>query len=146
MRPLHPGEPPAIGPYRLVGVIGSGGMGRVFLGIAPDGRLAAVKQVLAAMADDPGFRSRFAREVDASRRVSGAHTAPVLDADLLREAKSYELSDAQLAALRPELAGEDGVRSLRWSLGIHPVYKTVDTCAGDSLHILQENLSYKRKK
>jgi serine/threonine protein kinase len=81
MRPLRPDEPPAIGPYRLVGVIGSGGMGRVFLGIAPDGRLAAVKQVLAGIADDPGFRSRFAREVDASRRVSGAHTAPVLDAD-----------------------------------------------------------------
>ena len=81
MRPLRPGEPLAIGPYRLVGVIGSGGMGRVFLGIAPDGRLAAVKQVLAGIADDPGFRSRFAREVDASRRVSGAYTAPVLAAD-----------------------------------------------------------------
>ncbi|WP_432418612.1 carbamoyl-phosphate synthase large subunit [Corynebacterium breve] len=57
--------------------------------------------------------------------------APVLDADLLREAKVFGLSDAQIAALRPELAGEDGVRSLRWSLGIRPVYKTVDTCAGE---------------
>ncbi|HAT1302285.1 TPA: carbamoyl-phosphate synthase large subunit [Corynebacterium striatum] len=57
--------------------------------------------------------------------------APVLDAELLREAKVFGLSDAQIAALRPEFAGEDGVRSLRWSLGIRPVYKTVDTCAGE---------------
>ncbi|GAA3249844.1 hypothetical protein GCM10017691_61180 [Pseudonocardia petroleophila] len=81
MRELRAGEPHTIGPYRLVGVIGAGGMGQVFLGVAPDGRLAAVKQVLAGFADDPGFRARFAREVDASRRVSGAYTAPVLDAD-----------------------------------------------------------------
>ena len=58
-------------------------------------------------------------------------SAPVLDADLLRRAKVFGLSDAQIAALRPEFAGEDGVRSLRWSLGIRPVYKTVDTCAGE---------------
>ncbi|WP_339017508.1 carbamoyl-phosphate synthase large subunit [Corynebacterium hesseae] len=57
--------------------------------------------------------------------------APVLDAQLLRRAKVFGLSDAQIAALRPEFAGEDGVRSLRWSLGIRPVYKTVDTCAGE---------------
>ncbi|MCQ9677079.1 carbamoyl-phosphate synthase large subunit [Corynebacterium sp. BF-R-2] len=57
--------------------------------------------------------------------------APVLDAELLRRAKVFGLSDAQIAALRPEFAGEDGVRSLRWSLGIRPVYKTVDTCAGE---------------
>ena len=57
--------------------------------------------------------------------------APVLDADLLRRAKHSGLSDRQIAALRPELAGEDGVRSLRERLGIHPVYKTVDTCAAE---------------
>lgn len=81
MRELRPGEPGAIGPYRLVGVIGAGGMGQVFLGIAPDGRLAAVKQVLSSLAVDPSFRTRFGREVDASRRVSGAYTAAVMDAD-----------------------------------------------------------------
>src|SRR6202041_747907 len=57
--------------------------------------------------------------------------APVLDADLLRRGKHSGLSDRQIAALRPELAGEDGVRSLRERLGIHPVYKTVDTCAAE---------------
>ncbi len=55
----------------------------------------------------------------------------MLDADLLRRGKHSGLSDRQIAALRPELAGEDGVRSLRERLGIHPVYKTVDTCAAE---------------
>src|SRR6185436_384521 len=57
--------------------------------------------------------------------------APVLDAALLRQAKRAGLSDRQLAALRPELAGEDGVRTLRHRLGVRPVYKTVDTCAAE---------------
>ena len=57
--------------------------------------------------------------------------APVVDEPLLRRAKHDGLSDAQIATLRPELAGEDGVRSLRWSLGIRPVFKTVDTCAAE---------------
>ena len=58
-------------------------------------------------------------------------SAPVLDEDLLRRSKHNGLSDRQIAALRPELAGEVGVRSLRQRLGIHPVYKTVDTCAAE---------------
>ena len=57
--------------------------------------------------------------------------APVLDAALLRRAKRAGLSDRQLAALRPELAGEDGVRTLRHRLSVRPVYKTVDTCAAE---------------
>ena len=57
--------------------------------------------------------------------------APVLDEALLRGAKRAGLSDRQLAALRPELAGEDGVRTLRHRLGLRPVYKTVDTCAAE---------------
>ncbi|MFI8962631.1 WD40 repeat domain-containing serine/threonine protein kinase [Streptomyces sp. NPDC053493] len=69
------------GPYRLVAELGQGGMGRVLLGVAPDGRLVAVKLVRAQFTEDAGFRSRFRREVEASRRVSGAYTAAVLDAD-----------------------------------------------------------------
>ncbi|MFD3518641.1 serine/threonine-protein kinase [Streptomyces sp. NPDC058657] len=61
--------------------LGQGGMGRVLLGVAPDGRLVAVKQVHAELAGDDGFRTRFRREVTASRQVSGAYTAPVVDAD-----------------------------------------------------------------
>ncbi|HEX7303653.1 carbamoyl-phosphate synthase large subunit [Lentzea sp.] len=57
--------------------------------------------------------------------------APVLDEALLRKAKRAGLSDRQISVLRPELAGEDGVRALRHRLGVRPVYKTVDTCAAE---------------
>ncbi|USX55852.1 carbamoyl-phosphate synthase large subunit [Lentzea sp. HUAS12] len=57
--------------------------------------------------------------------------APVLDESLLRKAKRAGLSDRQISVLRPELAGEDGVRTLRHRLGVRPVYKTVDTCAAE---------------
>ena len=89
---------------------------------------ASIEQVHEASGIDPWFLAELAALVEFRQQLIDA---PVLDAALLREAKAYGLSDAQLAALRPELAGEDGVRRLRWSLGIHPVYKTVDTCAGE---------------
>ncbi|WP_309235643.1 serine/threonine-protein kinase [Streptomyces sp. TRM64462] len=73
--------PEKAGPYILLTELGRGGMGRVLLGVAPDGRPAAVKLVHARHAADAGFRSRFRREVEASRKVSGAYTAAVLDAD-----------------------------------------------------------------
>ncbi|AIT61163.1 carbamoyl-phosphate synthase large subunit [Corynebacterium doosanense] len=89
---------------------------------------ATVEQVHEASAIDPWFLAELEALVAFREELSGA---PVLDEDLLREAKVFGLSDAQIAALRPELAGENGVRSLRWSLGVRPVYKTVDTCAGE---------------
>ncbi|WP_405829939.1 MULTISPECIES: serine/threonine-protein kinase [unclassified Streptomyces] len=70
-----------VGPFRTVAVLGQGGMGRVVLGVGPDGRYVAVKQVHAELAEDEGFRARFRREVDASRRVAGGYTAAVIDAD-----------------------------------------------------------------
>ncbi|WP_030196823.1 serine/threonine-protein kinase [Streptomyces sp. NRRL S-87] len=73
--------PATAGPYRLFAELGAGGMGRVLLGAGPDGRLVAVKQIHAEYADEDGFRARFRREVAASRKVSGACTAAVLDAD-----------------------------------------------------------------
>ena len=79
---LQPGDPQAIGPYRLVGQLGSGGMGRVFLGVSAGGRPVAVKVVRAELAADPEFRNRFGREVAAARRVSGVFTAMVVDADV----------------------------------------------------------------
>jgi hypothetical protein len=65
-----------------VGLLGSGGMGQVFLGRSPGGRLVAVKVVRAELAEQAEFRSRFAREVAAARKVSGLFTAPVVDADV----------------------------------------------------------------
>jgi serine/threonine protein kinase len=70
-----------VGPYRIVGRLGSGGMGWVYLGRSPAGREMAVKVVRPELAAEPEFRARFAREVAAARVVSGAYTAPVVDAD-----------------------------------------------------------------
>ncbi|NGO48971.1 serine/threonine-protein kinase, partial [Streptomyces ureilyticus] len=81
MQPLDVGEPTTVGPYRLLGRLGSGGMGRVYLGRSTGGRTVAVKIVHPHFALDEEFRARFRREVDAARRVGGAYTAPVLDAD-----------------------------------------------------------------
>uniref|UniRef100_UPI0021C232AD serine/threonine-protein kinase n=1 Tax=Frankia gtarii TaxID=2950102 RepID=UPI0021C232AD len=81
MQNLEPGDPSTIGPYNLRARIGEGGMGRVFLAHSPSGRLMAVKVVRPELAGDGGFRDRFRREVAAARLVSGAFTAPVVDAD-----------------------------------------------------------------
>jgi hypothetical protein len=81
MRPLEVDEPTVVGPYRLLGRLGSGGMGRVYLGRSAGGRTVAVKIVHPHFALDEEFRARFRREVEAARRVGGAWTAPVLDAD-----------------------------------------------------------------
>src|SRR6185312_13013854 len=74
-RELQPDDPQSIGPYRLVGQLGQGGMGRVFLGVSPGGRPVAVKAIRAELAANPEFRARFGREVAAARRVSGVFTA-----------------------------------------------------------------------
>ncbi len=78
---LQPGDPRWIGPYWLEGRLGSGGMGRVYLGRSPGGRHVAIKVIRAELAEDAEFRARFAREVSAARKVSGIYTAPVVDAD-----------------------------------------------------------------
>ncbi|HZQ30263.1 MAG TPA: carbamoyl-phosphate synthase large subunit [Mycobacterium sp.] len=89
---------------------------------------ASVEQVAEASAVDPWFVEQIAGLIALRNELINA---PVLDADLLRRAKHSGLSDRQIASLRPELAGEVGVRALRQRLGIHPVFKTVDTCAAE---------------
>ncbi|MEJ2854478.1 MULTISPECIES: carbamoyl-phosphate synthase large subunit [unclassified Saccharothrix] len=89
---------------------------------------ATIEQVYEASKIDPWFIEQIAWLVQLRREIEDA---PVLGADLLRKAKRAGLSDRQIAALRAELAGEDGVRTLRHRLGVRPVYKTVDTCAAE---------------
>ena len=79
---LQPEDPREIGPYRLLGQLGSGGMGQVFLGMSAGGRPIAVKVIRTELATDPEFRARFRREVAAAQKVSGLFTALVVDADL----------------------------------------------------------------
>ena len=78
---LRADDPATVGPYRVIGRLGTGGMGRVFLGQSAGGRLVAVKVIRPELAEEPGFRARFAREVSAARKVSGLFTALVVDAD-----------------------------------------------------------------
>jgi len=81
MEPLRVGDPRQVGVYRLASRLGDGGMGQVFLGVSPGGRPVAVKLIRPEFTADLEFRRRFAREVDAARKVGGFHTAPVVDAD-----------------------------------------------------------------
>ena len=87
-----------------------------------------VDEVAALSGIDPWFLDQIAQIVELRSEIVDA---PALTPALLRKAKRHGLSDRQLAALRPELAGEDGVRLLRLRAGIRPVYKTVDTCAAE---------------
>ncbi|MEU4425720.1 carbamoyl-phosphate synthase large subunit [Actinoplanes sp. NPDC024001] len=109
------------------------------LKVPHDGRLYTVERALRLGATveqvheasgriDPWFLDEIKALVDLRAEILAA---PVLDEELLRRAKRSGFSDRQLAALRPELAGEDGVRALRHRLGLRPVYKTVDTCAAE---------------
>ncbi|MEV5604632.1 protein kinase [Streptomyces sp. NPDC052299] len=75
---LGPGA--TVGHYVVDRLLGSGGMGRVFVAVSPTGRRVAMKVIREEYAADPRFRARFAREVEAARRVSGAYTASVIDA------------------------------------------------------------------
>ncbi len=101
VEPLRRWDPEQIGGYVLVGRLGAGAMGRVYLGRSAAGRLVAVKTIKIELADEPDFRTRFAQEVAAARRVSGAFTAAVVAAD--PEADMPWLATAYVPA--PSLAG-----------------------------------------
>ncbi|MFE6887200.1 serine/threonine-protein kinase [Streptomyces sp. NPDC057694] len=98
------GDPEQIGPYRVVGRLGAGGMGRVYLARSKGGRAVAVKVVRPELAEDREFRQRFAREVAAARRVNGVFTAGVVDADA--EADPPWLATAYVPGLSLDTAVE----------------------------------------
>ena len=79
--PLRRWDPDRIGPYAIVGRLGAGAMGQVYLARSAAGRLVAVKTIRVELAEEPGFRARFAHEVAAATRVSGVFTAAVIEAN-----------------------------------------------------------------
>ncbi len=104
--------------------------------IPTDGRIVTVQQAMRAGATvaevheatgiDPWFVDQIALINEVALEIAAASQ---LDASLLRHAKNHGFSDAQVAQLRG--VDEHEVRALRWQLGVRPVFKTVDTCAGE---------------
>jgi len=85
MQPLKPSDPPEIGPYRLAGRLGAGGMGVVYLGISPTADRFAIKVINANLVDHDEFRERFGAEVEILRTVVGTRVARLERADLAAE-------------------------------------------------------------
>ncbi|MEO3750592.1 PQQ-binding-like beta-propeller repeat protein [Streptomyces sp. B6B3] len=81
MEQLTQHDPRRIGPFEVLGRLGAGGMGLVYLARSASGRRVAIKTVRSELAEDQLFRVRFTREVEAARAVSGFYTAAVVDAD-----------------------------------------------------------------
>lgn len=81
MEQLTQHDPRRIGPFEVLGRLGAGGMGLVYLARSASGRRVAIKTVRTELAEDQLFRVRFSREVEAARAVSGFYTAAVVDAD-----------------------------------------------------------------
>ena len=116
VQPLRRWDPERIGPYAIIGKLGAGAMGQVFLARSTAGRLVAVKTIRVELAEEPGFRARFAREVAAASRVSGVFTAAVIeanpDADLPWVATAY-VPAPSLSTLVKQ-AGPLPVPAVRW--------------------------------
>ena len=116
IEPLSIHDPVRVGAYVLLGRLGTGAMGRVYLGRSAAGRLVAVKTIRPEFAEEDDFRTRFAYEVAAARRVSGAFTAAVVNAE--PEADAPWLATAYVAAPSLEelvrACGPLPVQAVRW--------------------------------
>jgi serine/threonine protein kinase len=105
--PLRAEDPVRVGDYRLLGQLGIGGMGTVYLGQAPDGLRVAVKLVHVHLARDPRFRIRFAGEVRAAQRVPGFCTARVLDSGIFED-RPYLVTEYLEGIPLSRLVADDG--------------------------------------
>ena len=81
MESLHPGDPERIDKYQLIGVLGQGGMGRVYLGKSPDNVIVAVKVMKTEFASDSHFVARFRREMQAAEVLGNGYTAALVGCD-----------------------------------------------------------------
>lgn len=109
-------DPRRIGPFEVLGRLGAGGMGLVYLARSASGRRVAIKTVRTELAEDQLFRVRFTREVEAARAVSGFYTAAVVDADP-RAAVPWLATAYVPAPSLEEIINECGplpVQAVRW--------------------------------
>ena len=91
--PLRPADPSHIGPYQLIGRLGEGGMGTVYLALAPSERAVAVKVVKPEFTVDENFAVRFHAEVENARRVASFCTAQVLDNGNTEDGRPYMVTE-----------------------------------------------------
>ncbi|MFI1869457.1 outer membrane protein assembly factor BamB family protein [Streptomyces jumonjinensis] len=116
MEQLTQHDPRRIGPFEVLGRLGAGGMGLVYLARSASGRRVAIKTVRTELAEDQLFRVRFTREVEAARAVSGFYTAAVVDADP-RAAVPWLATAYVPAPSLEEIVNECGplpARAVRW--------------------------------
>ncbi|WP_236008686.1 serine/threonine-protein kinase [Actinomadura physcomitrii] len=106
-RPLRSGDPRSIGGYRLLGRLGEGGQGVVYLGRDGDDRLVTVKVLRGGLDAGQRARSRFVKEAEAARKVTGRHTARVLDADVTGD-RPYIVSEFVEGPTLQRVVHEDG--------------------------------------
>ncbi|MDX6743561.1 serine/threonine-protein kinase [Actinocorallia sp. A-T 12471] len=108
-RALRAGDPAAVGPYTLTGLLGEGGQGSVYLA-ERDGAQVALKLLHTRFAEDGDARRRFVRELDAAKRVARFCTAQVLDADLDGD-QPYIVSEYVPGVSLQELVTAEGPRA-----------------------------------
>ncbi|MDF5754793.1 serine/threonine-protein kinase [Spongiactinospora sp. TRM90649] len=108
--PLRPGDPERLGRYRLLGLLGEGGQGTVFLAEDPEGERVAVKLLHARFAGDASARERFRREVETARRVARFCTVRVLDSDV-RNDHPYVVSEYVEGVPLDRMVRENGPRT-----------------------------------
>ncbi|NUS85795.1 MAG: protein kinase [Streptomyces sp.] len=115
-KPLQPFDPRRVGAYTILRRIGSGAMGRVFLGQSVAGRRLAVKVIKEDLADDKEFRRRFEREVAAARRVNAFYAPPVVDADTRADIPWLATAYVSAPSLQElvDACGPLPLRAVRW--------------------------------
>ncbi|WP_221337657.1 serine/threonine-protein kinase [Thermocatellispora tengchongensis] len=107
--PLRANDPVQVGPYRLARMLGKGGQGAVYLGLAPDGTRVAVKVLHDWFAGDEAAKQRFLREVEAARRVAQFSTARVIDVRVDADS-AYIVSEFVDGSSLEQLVREQGPR------------------------------------